>query len=263
VRARKRFGQHFLEPAWVERLVAAIGPLAAETFLEIGPGPGALTLALARHAGRVIAVEIDRDLAPRLAAAAPAHVTVVTGDALVVDLAALVDPYRPVRVAGNLPYNVATPILGRLADLADEGRRFRDATLMLQLEVADRLAARPGSKAWGVLGATQQLHADVERLLVLPPGAFRPAPKVQSAVVRLRFGPPRAAVRDVAAYEAVVRTVFMRRRKVLTNALAPLAAARGLDPSAAVERAGLDGRRRPETLGVDEMARLAEVFASA
>lgn len=263
MRARKRFGQHFLEPAWVEKIVAAIAPSPSETFLEIGPGRGALTTALAQHAGRVLAVEIDRDLAPALAARVPAHVAVVTADVLQTDLALLVAPYAPVRVAGNLPYNVATPILGRLLQLADEGRRFLDATLMLQLEVADRLAARPGTKAWGVLAASQQLSTEIERLLVLPPGAFRPPPKVHSAVVRLRYGPPRVTLKDPAAYDGLVRSIFTHRRKMLSNALAPFAAARGLEPATAIGRAGLDGRRRPETLRIDELARLAEVFASA
>lgn len=263
MKARKRFGQHFLEPAWVEKVVEVVAPAASDTFLEIGPGHGALTMALARRAGRVIAVEIDRDLAPVLAARVPSHVTVVTADFLQANLAPLVAPFAPVRVAGNLPYNVSTPILSRLVDLADEGRGLADATVMLQLEVAERLTARPGSKAWGVLGATQQMRAEIDLLLRLPPGAFRPAPKVQSAVVRLRYGPPRIALTDPAGFDALVRTVFMQRRKMLSNALAPLADARGVDAREAVRRAGLDGRRRAETLDLAELARLSEVFASA
>lgn len=263
MKARKRFGQHFLEPAWVDKLTSAIAPTPADSFLEIGPGRGALTFALARHAARVLAVEIDRDLARRLTFGAPSNVVVVTADVLEADLAGLLAPFGPVRVAGNLPYNVSTPILSRLLDLADDGRRFRDATVMLQLEVAQRLAARPGSKAWGVLSACQQMRADVEQLLTLPPGAFRPAPKVQSAVVRLHYRPPRIALADPAAFEALVRTVFMQRRKMLANAVGPIADASGLDGRAAVARAGIDGRRRPETLDLAELARLSDVFASA
>lgn len=263
MRALKRFGQHFLEPAWVAKVVDAIAPAAEDTFLEIGPGHGALTRVLARRAARVLAIEIDRDLAPALARGAPSHVTVVNADFLTADVAALVNPFGPVRVAGNLPYNVSTPILSRLLLLADEGRRVRDATVMLQFEVAERLAAKPGSKRWGVLGASQQLGADIELLLALPPGAFRPAPKVRSAVVRLRYRPPRVALADPLVFDRVVRTLFMQRRKMLSNAMAPLAAARGEDAKVVLERAGLDGRRRPETLDLSELGRLADVFASA
>jgi 16S rRNA (adenine1518-N6/adenine1519-N6)-dimethyltransferase len=262
VRARKRFGQHFLEPAWVDKVVTAIAPSPDDTFLEIGPGPGALTLALAPHAASVIAIEIDRDLAPALAARVPPHVHIVTADFLEADVAAVIDPFAPVRVAGNLPYNVSTPILSRLLSLADEGRRVRDATVMLQLEVARRLDAEPGSKDWGVLGACQQLRADVDLLLTLPPGAFRPAPKVQSAVVRLRYRPPVVPVTNVNRFESLVRTLFTQRRKMLSNALAPFAAAHGVDSRAALEQAGFEGRRRPETLSLAELARLSNVFVS-
>jgi 16S rRNA (adenine1518-N6/adenine1519-N6)-dimethyltransferase len=263
VRARKRFGQHFLEPAWVDKVVTAIAPSPDDTFLEIGPGPGALTLALAPRVARLVAIEIDRDLAPALAARVPGHVTVLEADFLAADVAAAVDPFAPVRVAGNLPYNVSTPILARLLELSAEGRRLRDATVMLQLEVARRLDAEPGTKDWGVLSACQQLRADVELLLTLPPGAFRPAPKVQSAVVRLRYRPPVVPVSDVARFESLVRTLFMQRRKMLSNGLAPFAAARGMDPRDAIARAGLEGRRRPETLTLAELARLSDVFVSA
>jgi 16S rRNA (adenine1518-N6/adenine1519-N6)-dimethyltransferase len=260
VRARKRFGQHFLEPAWVEKIVAAIAPAAGDTILEIGPGRGAMTLALARSAGRVVAIEIDRDLAPALASRVPPHVTVVTADFLEADVVALLAGAAPVRVAGNLPYNVASPILFRLLELADGGRRFPEATVMLQLEVAERLAARPGTKAWGVLSACQQLQADVERLFTLPPGAFRPAPQVHSAVVRLHYRAPRVPVRDLGTFHALVRALFSARRKVLSNAVAPLATSSGLDAREVVARAGLDGTRRPETLELAELASLADLL---
>lgn len=263
MRARKRFGQHFLEPAWVAKVVQAISPAPGDTFLEIGPGQGALTQALARAADRVLAIEIDRDLAPVLARRVPPHVTVVNADFLDADVESLVAPFVPVRAAGNLPYNVSTPILGRLLRLADEGRRIQDATVMLQFEVAERLAAHPGSKSWGVLGASQQLRADIELLLTLPPGAFRPAPKVRSAVIRLRYRAPRVALRDAAMFDLLLRTLFMQRRKMLSNAVSPLATSRGMDPREAVTRADLDGRRRPETLDLAELGRLADVFASA
>ena len=261
MKARKRLGQHFLEPAWVARLVEEIGPGLDETFLEIGPGRGALTLALAPRVARLVAVEVDRDLARALRRRVPGHVTIVEGDFLETDLGALLEGDVPARVAGNLPYNLSTPILFRLLALADQGRRLRDATLMLQREVADRLGATPGGKIWGVLSACQQLRADVEKRFVLPPGAFRPAPKVHSAVVTLRYRPPAPPVTDAALFDALVRAIFTQRRKVLDNALEPFAAARGTTSRAALAEAGLDGRRRPETLSLAELAALAEVFA--
>ena len=260
-RARKRFGQHFLERAWVAKLIAALGTSPDDTFLEIGPGRGALTRALAPHVARIVAVEIDRNLAAALPAHAPSHVRVVTGDFLRVDLDdVLRDEPRPLRVIGNLPYNVASPILFRLLHEAEHGRRFRDATLMLQKEVADRLTAAAGTTGYGALALQVGLLADAERLLTLPPGAFRPPPKVTSAVVRLRFRPPSVDIEDVATFERVVRGVFLRRRKTLLNALRPVADSFGQDAARLIGLAGLDGSRRPETLTLEEMAQLVGVF---
>lgn len=257
-RARKRFGQHFLESAWVSKLVDAVEPQPADTFLEIGPGRGALTQVLAPRVGRVVAIEIDRDLAAALPARVPGNVRVVEGDFLDVDISALIEGERlPVRAIGNLPYNVSSPILFKLLDAADEGRRFIDATLMLQKEVADRLIAGPASRQYGVLAIQLALLAKVERLFTLPPGAFRPPPKVTSAVVRLTFHPPVVDVGDRRLFERLVRGVFLQRRKTLLNALAPVAAA--LDRSAAdvIARAGVDGGKRPEALTLDDIARLS------
>jgi 16S rRNA (adenine1518-N6/adenine1519-N6)-dimethyltransferase len=258
VRARKRFGQHFLEPAWVDKLIVALDPAPGDTFLEIGPGRGALTRALAPRVARVVAVEIDRDLASALPSHVPPNVHVITGDFLDVDLETVLrDEARPLRVVGNLPYNVSSPILFRLLAAADQGRRFRDATVMLQKEVADRIVASAGTQGYGTLAVQVGLLADVDRLLVLPPGAFRPPPKVTSAVVRLRFRAPAADVGDPAAFERVVRGVFTQRRKTLLNALRPVADSFGRSAPQVLERAGLDPSRRPETLDVQEMARLA------
>jgi 16S rRNA (adenine1518-N6/adenine1519-N6)-dimethyltransferase len=255
---RKRFGQHFLEPAWVAKLIAAVDPAPGDTFLEIGPGRGALTRALAPRVARVVAVEIDRDLAAALPSHVPPNVQVMTGDFLDVDLEAVLrDEARPLRVVGNLPYNVSSPILFRLLAAADQGRRFRDATVMLQKEVADRIVASAGTAGYGTLAVQVGLLADVDRLLVLPPGAFRPPPKVTSAVVRLRFRAPAADVGDPAAFERVVRGVFTQRRKTLLNAFRPVADSFGRSAPQVLERAGLDPSRRPETLDVQEMARLA------
>jgi 16S rRNA (adenine1518-N6/adenine1519-N6)-dimethyltransferase len=263
--ARKRFGQHFLEPAWVARIIDAVEPLPGETFLEIGPGRGAMTQPLAERAARVIAVEIDRDLAAALPLILPGNARVVQADFLHFDVMSLLHAEQiPIRVVANLPYNVATPILFRILHEADDGRVLRDATLMLQREVADRLLAKPGTSDYGALTIQVQLLADVTPVLKLPPGAFRPAPKVHSAVVKLRFRAPVVDVGDRASFERLVRGLFLRRRKTLRNALKPVTDAFGSSAPEVIERAGVDGRRRPETLSLDEMARLtrcAIVFA--
>ena len=258
MKARKRLGQHFLEAAWVAKLIDALEAKRDETFLEIGPGRGALTVPLAARVRRLIAVEIDRDLVGALQAAAPPNVRIVSGDFLDVDLdQALRGETLPVRVVGNLPYNVSSPILFKLLAAHGSGRRISDATLMLQREVADRLIASPGNREYGALAIQVALHAAVERRLVLPPGAFRPPPKVHSAVVRLRFRPPAVEVGDPSAFEHVVRGIFLQRRKMLANALKPVADARGRAVAQVLQTAGIDGRRRPETLTLDEIARLS------
>ena len=258
MRARKRFGQHFLEPAWVAKLVAAIDPHANETFLEIGPGRGALTIALAPRVGRLVAVEIDRDLAAALPPLVPAHVRVVEGDFLETDLRTLLaQEARPIRVAGNLPYNVATPILARLLDTSDGGQTLADATVMLQKEVAERVVAGPGSADYGPLAVAVALDADASSLMTLPPGAFRPPPKVTSAVVQLRFRPPAVDVGDRAVFERLVRGAFQQRRKTILNALGPPAAALGRDASDLLARAGVDPKIRPGDLPLDGFAALS------
>jgi 16S rRNA (adenine1518-N6/adenine1519-N6)-dimethyltransferase len=271
-RARKRFGQHFLEPAWAEKLLRAVAPRADETFFEIGPGRGALTQPLAARCGRVVAFEIDRDLAATLRDEAPRHLTIVEGDFLDVtpdglrDLVA--DSASTPRVVGNLPYNVASPILFKLVELYSAGIALVDATLMLQREVADRLVASPGTREYGVLTILIGHAAGVERLFTLPPGAFRPMPKVHSAVVRLRFHSPDPPAADPNVLTAVVRAIFTRRRKTLANALLAYTAAERskAGPESLVQGvlrlADLDGRRRPETFSITELVRLADVLAS-
>ena len=257
-RPRKRFGQHFLEPAWVAKLVQSLGTSPDDTFLEIGPGRGALTAALAPHVRRIVAVEIDRDLAAALPSRVPANIRVVTGDFLNIDLdEVLRSEPCPLRVVGNLPYNVASPILFSLLHASDRGRRFSDATLMLQKEVADRLVATPGHPGYGALAIQVGLLADIERLLTLPPGAFRPPPKVTSSVIRLRFRAPLADVGDQAAFERVVRGVFLQRRKTLLNALRPVAESFGRSAAQVIDVAGLDPSTRPDKLSVHDMARLS------
>jgi 16S rRNA (adenine1518-N6/adenine1519-N6)-dimethyltransferase len=265
MRALKRYGQHFLEAAWADKLVAAINPRPADRFLEIGPGPGALTLRLAPHVAHLTAVEVDRALIESLRPKLPSNVALVHADFLDFDPVALAP--GPLRVAGNLPYNLSSPILFKLLDmhrrrLQDaQGPSLADATLMVQREVAERLEARPGGRDYGVLAIFVQFRADVRRMLTLPPGAFRPAPRVHSAVVSLRFRQPAVGVLDEAGFVAMVRSMFTQRRKTLSNALRPYAESRGRQAREALASAGLDPRRRPETLQLEELARLADCFA--
>lgn len=268
MKARKRFAQHFLEPAWVAKLVKAVDAKPDENILEIGPGRAAITRPLAEQSGRLLAIEIDRDLAAALAATKPANVTVIVGDVLAIDLAPAISdwlgsplgPGHPVRVVGNLPYNISSPILFSLLELAATTGGVRDAILMLQKEVADRLVAKVGTSDYGVLTVLTAVHADVTRLLSLPPGAFRPAPQVHSAVVRLAFRPPTADIPDLAGFVRMVRTMFTQRRKTLSNALKPFGTERSVVPADALAAAGVDGRRRPETLDMAELATLFRAF---
>jgi 16S rRNA (adenine1518-N6/adenine1519-N6)-dimethyltransferase len=263
-RAKKRWGQHFLEAAWADRLATAIQPAPDDRFLEIGPGPGALTIRLAARVAHLTAVEVDPDMVAALAPRVPANVTLVTGDFLEYDLAAIAPKGAAtgLRVAGNLPYNAAAPILLKLLADRREGLPLRDAVLMVQREVADRIEASPGTKDYGPLSIAVQLRADVTRLLTLPPGAFRPQPKVHSSVIRLAFHDPRVAMRDERAFNALVRSIFTQRRKTLTNALGRFAETHGTSARQAIAQAALDGTRRPETLQLTELARLADVFVS-
>ena len=254
-RPRRRFGQHFLESAWADKVVAAIRPRPEDRFLEIGPGPGILTSRLLRRVGSLTAVEIDRDLAAATAAEHPG-VKLIVGDFLEMDLSDLLAE-GPLRIAGNLPYNISSPILFRLLAAARQSANLVDATVMLQREVAERLAARVGTKDYGVLTVFAQAQADVTRLLILPPGAFRPAPKVESAVVRLAFKPPLVPPELAGTFERLVRTVFMQRRKTLSNALRPVTDAAGLDAREVLAAAGIDPIRRPETLTVGDLVTLA------
>ena len=264
IRARKRFGQHFLEPVWVEKVIKAIAPLPDQDFIEIGPGPGALTRPLAQRAKSVTAFEIDRDLAAALTEEAIPNLTVVEGDFLRLSTSdsVLTTTDSRLRVAGNLPYNVASAIMFRLIELHAAGVPLVDATLMLQREVADRLVAPPGSKEYGVLSILIGHAADVETVLKLPAGAFRPPPKVLSSLVRLRFRAPDPPVNDLAMFGRLVQAVFTRRRKTMANALRAMEDGRplALGPAEALAAAGLDGSRRPETLSIAEFARLADIY---
>ena len=244
-----------MRPASVERLLRAIAPRPDDVFLEIGAGTGALTLPLADRADRVVAVELDAALAARLRSRAPANVEIHQADALEVDLAALL-PLGG-RVVGNLPYYVSSPLLRRFLDLRGHAR---DLHVMLQEEVARRVAAAPGSRECGNLSVLYALVADVEIALRFPPGAFSPAPRVGSALLRARFlERPRADVEDFAAFERLVQAAFGRRRRTLENNL------RDSYPNLKhhLRLLNIAGSRRAETLSVVEFAELAAVLGGS
>ena len=246
--ARKRFGQNFLaDPHYVDRIVAAIGPAAGDRVVEIGPGLGALTASLIACAGRITAIEIDRDLAARLRERFGAdQLTLVEGDALEFDFSRL---GGDLRVVGNLPYNISSPLLFHLVRYAD---RLRDLHVMLRKEVVDRMSAAPGTPDYGRLSVMLQAKLAVERLFIVPPGAFRPAPKVDSAVARLRPLRERApAINDETLFARIVAAAFSQRRKTLRNALA------GLCDAAMLQQADIDPGARGETLAVADFVRLA------
>jgi 16S rRNA (adenine1518-N6/adenine1519-N6)-dimethyltransferase len=259
---RKRFGQHFLTDTGVlDAIVGAIDPKSGQALVEIGPGLGALTQPLLARCERLTVIELDRDLAARLRRN-PA-LEVIEADVLKVDLAALAAARAArLRIVGNLPYNISSPILFSLLEFSVRTQGARDAVLMLQKEVADRLVAKVGTGDYGVLTVLTGVNADVTRILSLPPGAFRPAPKVHSAVVRLTFRPPRVAIADHEHFVRMVRTMFTQRRKTTANALKSFAADRGLDAAQTLTGIGIDPQRRPETLELAEMAALSEALSA-
>ena len=246
------FGQHFLRHEPAHDLVDLIDPRPEDTFLEIGPGALAITSLLARRCRQVVAVEIDRSLIPQLRSQAPSNVTIIHGDALEVDYRALVP--RGSRLAGNLPYAISSPLLRRFLDHRDH---FTDAHLMLQKEVAERIASPPGSKAYGILSVFYALWADVSIVQRLKPHDFSPPPKVDSAVIRCRFlAEPRHQVRDLGELDALVRLSFTQRRRTIENNLR----LRYPDLKHYFKLVGISEVRRAETLTVAEFARLAEVL---
>jgi 16S rRNA (adenine1518-N6/adenine1519-N6)-dimethyltransferase len=248
-RPKKRLGQHFLtDRHYLDRIAAAIDARAGDTIVEIGPGTGLLTEELVRKAGRLHLVEIDRELAAALRARfVHEHVVVHEADALEFDFGALAFPMRAV---GNLPYNVSTPLLFRMAEIAD---RLRDCVFMLQKEVVERMVAKPATAAYGRLSVMLQYRFAMSLALRVPPGAFTPPPKADSAVVRmLPLGAERMRARDEALFARVVAAAFGQRRKTLRNAV------RGTLDETAFAAAGIDPARRGETLSVAEFVRLAD-----
>jgi 16S rRNA (adenine1518-N6/adenine1519-N6)-dimethyltransferase len=251
---RKRFGQNFLaDPHYVARIVAAVDPKPGDNLVEIGPGLAALTGPLIERAGRIHAIEIDRDLAARLAGGfRPEKLALHVADALDFDFASL---GPKLRVVGNLPYNISTPMLFRLALFAGV---VADVTVMLQKEVVDRMTAAPATPDYGRLSVMLQAQFAVRRLFVVPPGAFSPAPKVHSAVARLvPLGEAKPRIDDEALFARIVAAAFGQRRKTMRNALADICDA------SALAAAGIDPGARGETLSVADFARLANALATA
>ena len=238
--ARKRFGQHFLTDASVVDSIAAILAVGPDDHvIEIGPGHGALTAGLAAACNNLTVIEVDRDLASILRRRFP-RIDVIEADVLRTDFVGLVG--GPVRVVGNLPYNIGSPIMMRLFDDCAQGLPLRDAHFMLQAEVADRLAAPPGTRARGRLSVMAQYHCGIEPLLTVDATAFSPPPKVTSKFVRLTPRAPTLLAEDMKALHTVVRTAFGQRRKRLGNALKSLdldLPALGLDPGSRAEEMGV------------------------
>jgi 16S rRNA (adenine1518-N6/adenine1519-N6)-dimethyltransferase len=254
--AKKHLGQNFLhERGVIEKIVLAIDPQPGDRLVEIGPGQGALTLPLLDRHGALTAIEFDRDLLAPLAAAAQGHgaLTLLNADVLDVDFSALADGAR-IRLVGNLPYNLSSPILFHALDHAPA---IRDMHFMLQKEVVERMAAAPGSKVYGRLSVMLQAYCAVTPLFKVPPGAFRPAPKVDSAVVRLvPRAPSEIGIDDPAGFAQVVRAAFGQRRKTLRNALS------GVVDGTMIEAAGLRPDARAEQLSVADFIRLAKLRAA-
>ena len=272
--SKSRLGQNFLrDEQAIRRIVAALGECSDRTVVEIGPGMGAITRELAAKAGKVLALEVDRELALQLSAefsgggaeqginAARSNVEVETVDVLSFDFAAASEAAgQRLIVAGNLPYYITSPILLKLAENASALDR---AVLMVQREVADRVAAEPGSRDYGLLSVSVQMHGPVERLFTLPPSAFSPPPEVHSTVFRWRFAPRFQELEvDRELFLRFLRQIFALKRKTLANNLR----AAGLEAAVVVDalrKAGIDAKARAESVSVESLAALWKVLKMA
>lgn len=256
-RARKRFGQNFLRDLGIiSRIVRSIGPREGDRLVEIGPGQGALTAPLLEAAGKLEVIELDRDLIPGLRVQFFNYPDFIIheGDALKFDFAALKGDGPALRVVGNLPYNISTPLI---VHLLTAGNAIADMHFMLQKEVVERLAAEPGGTDWGRLSVMAQYYCQVDQLFIVPPEAFVPRPKVDSAIVRLT---PHAALPHVAHDPALlfelVKLAFGQRRKTLRNNF------KGRVSPETLEALGIDPVRRPQTLTVAEYVAIANRVAA-
>jgi len=255
-KARKRFGQNFLhDPQIIQRIIQAINVQPGQHLVEIGPGQGAITLPLLKACGRLEVVELDRDLVQPLAEKARGigELVIHQHDALSFDFAAIAAEHR-LRVVGNLPYNISTPLLFHLIA---QSNYIQDMHFMLQKEVVDRMAATPGSGDYGRLSVMIQYYCKVAPLFRVGPGAFNPAPKVDSAFVRLQpYDKPAVPVTDISCLADVVRHAFSQRRKTLRNTL------KGLLTTEEIQQTDTDPAARPETITLQQYAALANKLAA-
>jgi 16S rRNA (adenine1518-N6/adenine1519-N6)-dimethyltransferase len=255
-RHKKQLGQHFLhDPGIIDRIVRAIDPKPGDDLVEIGPGAGAITRPLLERHGALRVIEFDRDLIEPLTriGAERGRLGIVHADVLEVDFGAMATD-GPIRLVGNLPYNISSPILFHAMEHAAS---IRDMHFMLQKEVVDRMAAAPGSKVYGRLSVMLQAGCRVTPLFRVPPGAFRPPPKVDSAVVRLIPRPPHEiGIADPAQFSRVVKAAFAQRRKTLRNALD------GVCEAATMQAVGIDPGARAETIAVPAFIALANAVAA-
>ncbi|MBP3825932.1 MAG: 16S rRNA (adenine(1518)-N(6)/adenine(1519)-N(6))-dimethyltransferase RsmA [Butyrivibrio sp.] len=266
--AKKKFGQNFLIDGGVlEGIVEAAGVTGKDCVLEIGPGIGTLTQYLAEAAGRVVAVEIDKTLLPVLADTLSEYdnVTVINEDVLKVDIDRIIEEYnegRPIKVVANLPYYITTPIIMKLFE---SGALIESITVMVQKEVADRMAAGPGNKDYGSLSLAVGFYAEANTVIDVPPSSFIPQPNVGSAVVKLtKYPEPKVNVKDAKYLFEIIRTSFNQRRKTLSNSLsnnASLGVSRD-KVSAALVKMGIDERARGETLTLEQFAELSDILQS-
>ncbi len=254
-RSRKRFGQHFLkDPGVIDAILRAVHATSNDTVVEIGPGEGAITDALAASAGHLHAVELDRNLVARLRHrfADNPRVTIHSADALSFDFSQLGEKLR---VVGNLPYNISTPLLFHLLDFRDQ---IIDMHFMLQKEVVDRMAAGPGGKTYGRLGIMLGCHLNIESLFDVDRSAFEPPPEVMSAVVRLDPLPPGTYdIQDEATLARLVTHAFMKRRKTIRNAL------RDDVLPADLAAVGIDPGLRPERISIEQFVQLSNQLTSS
>jgi 16S rRNA (adenine1518-N6/adenine1519-N6)-dimethyltransferase len=254
VAARKRFGQHFLhDPAVIRKIVAAIAPRRDDRIVEIGGGLGALTAPLLQQVAALHVIEVDTRLADELDKldTGSTELTVHRGDALEVDFAALATPGKPLRIVGNLPYNISTPLLFHLLEYRTS---IQDMHVMLQKEVVTRMTARPGGKEYGRLTVMLSAWTDIEACFDIGPGAFSPAPKVWSTFVRVvPRAEPRFVVRDAGRFAHLVAHLFSMRRKTIRRSL------KGRVSADVIAAAGIDPGARPENLEPAQFARLADL----
>lgn len=261
---KRSLGQNFLVGShYPRRIVDSVAPRAGETIIEIGPGQGALTGLLVESGARVIAIELDADLIPHLSLSFSdrKNFRLIEADALRVGYCELIAPATSARVVANLPYYISTPILQRLIEYRG---CLSEMTLMLQREVVERITASPGGREYGFLSVLAQFYCEVEKLFDVPPGAFRPAPKVHSSVLRLRARSRTFAVKDEALLIELTKVLFAQRRKTILNNLRAGWGKLGLVDESGISEplsaGGLDPKRRAETLSIEEIARLADAI---